>query len=91
MTYFEKNQNVIIEQKSPSKAVIYNTVTGAKKAFTDKTDIRIILAFDKKSGGAIENLASELKIDLHRIKSLLKKLTKRKFLSNTTEDYTLPD
>ena len=42
---FEKQLNVVIEEKGPSKIVLRNTETGNKTSFIEKTDIAIISLF----------------------------------------------
>ena len=88
---FEKEQNVIIEEKSPSKIVIFNTKTGNKTSLSDKTDIAIISSFNKDNMLSVNIISKELNIQKSRVITLLKKLAKRGFLVNKTEDYDLPD
>jgi hypothetical protein len=89
-TIFELNQDVVIEEKSPSKIVIRNKKTGNKTALKDKTDIAIFSKIENDGKIFVESAASDLKIEKSRIVSLLKNLAKRGFLLNTTEDHSLP-
>jgi len=92
ITTFEKQPNVIIEEKSPSKIVIRNTVTGNHTSLTDKTDITI-MSFSEKNDDIfyVKIIAGKLNIKESRVITLFKKLAKRGFLVNTTEKYELPD
>ncbi|GHV32388.1 hypothetical protein AGMMS4952_22660 [Spirochaetia bacterium] len=85
LTFYKKEDNVIIEIKSSTKAIIRNTVTGTRMALSDKTDIKIISPLVTDEEIQVDNLARKLEIDESRIMSLLKKLAKRNFLKNITK------
>jgi hypothetical protein len=90
-TFFKKEANVIIEIKSPTKLIVRNTVSGARIALSDKTDINIISPLIKDEEIIVEILAKKLGIDRSRIMSLLKKLAKRKFIKDITKTCELFD
>jgi len=86
---FEKNPDVIIEKKSDTKVILHNTVTKNKTSLNDKIDIKIVLAFEDMDNKIfVEQLAKKINVDKSRIISTLKKLAKRGFISNTSEDYS---
>jgi len=90
-TIFRKKDNVEVELKSPTKAIICNTKTGNKAAITDKTDIDIISYLISENEIIVENVARDLGIDKHRVMKPLKKFAKREFLKDISEECTLLD
>jgi DNA-binding MarR family transcriptional regulator len=91
ITFFKKEANVIVEIKSPTKAVIRNTVTGARMVLSDKMDINIITPWITDEEIQVECLARKLEIDRSRVMSLLKKLAKRNLVKDSTKTYQLFD
>jgi len=84
---YKKVENVIIEKKNQSQIIISNPVKKKRKVLTDKIDIEIISPLISEDLLYVEIMMAKLHIHKNRIMSTLKKLVRKGFLVNCTEEH----